>query len=356
MTELLLATVALRPYVFAFVALFVLAGTRDLGLQRTVTFAACVWPLAWLAEFSSTRIGVPFGLYHYTGVTRGAEIYLADVPLMDSMSFTFLAYASYCVARAALAARWRASRAAVAATAGFVMMLLDVVIDPIAVHGDRWFLGQLYYYPHGGAYFGVPLSNFTGWVVVGAVGVAIFLSGERSDAAHGAGPAAGVALYYAVLMFSLGVTVWIGDWRLLGADVAFHTALAVALWGASLRRVCSHCLYQQHARVHAATEDIDLVALVRKGHGLRRDYLEVVVHAAPVAVGEEGERLLRRLHGTPLLLGLLREDAQSSQVLLDLLERGERGLTVAGDGRIVGGQRGVGRGAATPGVEDRLRD
>ena len=52
--------------------------------------------------------------------------------------------------------------------AGLLMMWLDVVIDPLAVRGDRWFLGRIFYYPEPGWYFGVPLANFAGWVVVGA--------------------------------------------------------------------------------------------------------------------------------------------------------------------------------------------
>src|SRR5512145_229351 len=103
--DLLLGTVTLRPYVFAFLALFLLAGSADLGWRRTLGFAGCLWPVAWLAEFSSTRTGVPFGLYHYTGLTRGRELYIANVPLMDSLSFTFLAYASFCLARVVLAGR-----------------------------------------------------------------------------------------------------------------------------------------------------------------------------------------------------------------------------------------------------------
>ncbi|MBI2345847.1 MAG: carotenoid biosynthesis protein [Deltaproteobacteria bacterium] len=45
-------------------------------------------------------------------------------------------------------------------------MILDIIIDPLTVRGDRWFLGRIYYYPHGGPYFGVPLSNFAGWFLV----------------------------------------------------------------------------------------------------------------------------------------------------------------------------------------------
>ncbi len=44
---------------------------------------------------------------------------------------------------------------------------------------------------------------------------------------------------------------------------------------------------------------------------------------------------LGRLHGAPLLLGLLLEDAQGRQVVLDLLEGRQRGLAVGGHGRVV---------------------
>src|SRR5262245_34673253 len=103
--DLLLGTIVLRPYVFAFFGSFLVVGARDLGWRRTLVFGAWVLPLVWVAEFFSTRVGVPFGLYHYTGSTRGQELYIANVPLMDSLSFTFLAYASFCLARVALNGR-----------------------------------------------------------------------------------------------------------------------------------------------------------------------------------------------------------------------------------------------------------
>src|SRR3954453_10965996 len=100
--DLLIGTFVLRPYVFSFLAAFLAAGAVDLGLRRTLLFAAWVGPLAWLAELSSTRLGIPFGLYHYTGATRGQELFIADVPFFDSLSFTFLAYAAFALSRIVL--------------------------------------------------------------------------------------------------------------------------------------------------------------------------------------------------------------------------------------------------------------
>src|SRR5262245_40145208 len=227
--ELLVGTVLLRPYVFGFLLAFLAAGAADLGLGRTLRFTAILWPLACLAEFASTRWCLPFGLYHYTGDTRGRELFVANVPFMDSLSFTFLAYAAFCLARVALRGR-RPSRAAIAVTAGVLMMLLDVVIDPVAVRGDRWFLGPIFSYAEPGAYFGVPLSNFGGWWLVGAVGVGLWLWFSGWSPADGGRPGLGVALYYAVLVFNLAVTAWIGEWLLLAVGVTVHATTAFVVF------------------------------------------------------------------------------------------------------------------------------
>jgi len=260
--DLVTGTLTLRPYVFAFLVLFLAASCADLGWRRTLAFGGSVWPVAWLAEFASTRIGVPFGLYHYTGITRGRELYVANVPFMDSLSFVFLAYASFCLARAALAGR-RTPAWMPALVTGVLMTALDLVIDPLAVRGDRWFLGRIFYYPDGGVYFGVPLSNFAGWTIVGAVSVGLYvaLPGSARPASVGAGsprpacaeggprearPAAtrpsspgadvfggrvwpGVALYYGVLGFNLAVTAWLREWVLLALGGALHALIAVTV-------------------------------------------------------------------------------------------------------------------------------
>lgn len=98
------------------------------------------------------------------------------MPFFDPLSFPFLAYASYCLARWALG---QARGWAPAALAGALMMLLDVVVDPLAVRGESWFLGRLFYYAEPGTYFGVPLSNFVGWFLVGWAIVGGYLRAVR---------------------------------------------------------------------------------------------------------------------------------------------------------------------------------
>ncbi|HLC40209.1 MAG TPA: carotenoid biosynthesis protein [Methylomirabilota bacterium] len=223
--RLVVGTVSFRPYVVCFLVFYLYAATRDLGWRRAGVLTLYGWAIAFLAEYASTHIGVPFGLYHYTGNTIGQELYVANVPFFDSLSFTFLAYTSFSLARWTLG---RGQGVGVTLLAGVLMMLLDVVIDPLAVRGDRWFLGRIFYYPEGGVYFGVPLSNFLGWAVVGSVIIAGYLAvagGEVQDR-----PTLGVALYYAILAFNLVMTWWIGEALLLLCGILLHVGTFLLLW------------------------------------------------------------------------------------------------------------------------------
>ena len=227
--DLLAGTLALRPYVFAFLAIYLALATRDLGPRGALVFLAWGGAVAFTAEYASTRVGIPFGLYHYTQATRGRELFVAGVPLFDFLSFPFLAYAAWCLARRVLGER---DGLRVVGASGVLMMLLDVVIDPLAVRGDRWFLGRIFYYPDGGIYFGVPLSNFGGWVLVGAAIVGGYVAALGRGRAPRAGPEAGVGLYYVVLLFNLAITAWIGEPGLLAVGIVVHVLVILVLLGA----------------------------------------------------------------------------------------------------------------------------
>ena len=233
--RLLVGTVLLRPYVFVFLAVYLLAAVTKMGWTKTAAFTLVAWAVAYAAEFSSTRNGFPFGMYVYVDASRDRELWLANIPFFDSLSFTFLCYLGFALAIFLYAplvwvkgdfqvaetpevrTSWR-----VLFTGAFLTTLLDVVIDPLTVRGDRWFLGRIYYYPEGGIHFGVPLSNYAGWFLVALVTVAAFQALDRRGAWAAAGvrhvPYGGLLeplLYLDIVLFNLAITFWIGE-RLLG--------------------------------------------------------------------------------------------------------------------------------------------
>ena len=246
---LFLGTLVLRPYVFGFLVLYLVAAASEWGWRGALAFTALGSGMAFAAEFASTRVGVPFGLYHYTGVTRGREAYLGNVPLFDPLSFAFLAYASLGLARLIVRRvggeppRW----GRVAMTAGLLMTWLDAVIDPLAVRGDRWFLGRIFYYPAPGFYFGVPLANFVGWAVLGSAIAAVWLGLERQlggapprwTARLPGRPVYPVLLYYLVLAFNLALTAAVAEPGLFWAGVALHLPLAAVVVSSVTSRASS---------------------------------------------------------------------------------------------------------------------
>src|SRR5919108_3219529 len=194
--SLLVKTILLRPYVFVFLAAFLFSASLLIGWRRALWFFLISWITAFVCEFSSTRIGIPFGDYYYTGSTVGQELYLSNVPFMDSLSFTFLLYASYClalvftlpIAYAGTPPEFRfdlpdRTSLRVLVLTALLYAFIDVVIDPVALRGDRWFLGEIYGYPEPGVYFGVPIANFVGWAIVGLIGLSgYFLIDRRTRA------------------------------------------------------------------------------------------------------------------------------------------------------------------------------
>ena len=250
---LFLKTILFRPYVFVFLAAFLFAAIKLIGWPRTWRFWLISWTTAFVCEFSSIRTGIPFGWYNYNGSTVGQELYIFNIPFMASLSFVFLLYAAYCLTHCMLLPVEHSSTStrpsvmplrfdlaewtgwpALLLTAG-LFALIDMVIDPIALLGDRWFLGKIYYYLDPGIHFGVPLTNYLGWFVVGVISLAIYFPIDRrlpalpphvnESTTHRL--LLGVGLYYAVLTFNLSVTFSIGEWQLGISGLLMYLPLTV---------------------------------------------------------------------------------------------------------------------------------
>jgi putative membrane protein len=234
----------------------VLLATWQFGAGRALAFLVTGYWTAWLAELSSIHTGFPFGWYIYIPATLDQELWVAGVPFMDSLSYVFLAYASYSLALLALSpGRWQGRRFILedsrllhswrSTILGAVLMTtLDVVIDPLALRGYRWFLGQIYGYPEPGFYFGIPLANFAGWLLVSVILIRLlqFLLarlptgffwdwGQRRFLGQAF---LGPGLYGGILAFNLAMTLWIGEAALFLAGVfiylPFLTWLVVKIW------------------------------------------------------------------------------------------------------------------------------
>ena len=254
---LLLDTILLRPYVFIFLVFYLIGCSLHLGVLRALLFCLGGYGIAWLTELSSIHTGFPYGSYYYIEATRGRELWVLGVPFMDSLSYVFLAYASYSLALLLVAPvrrdgwslylletrKLRDSRFT-ALLASVLFVYLDVIIDPVALQGHRWFLGQIYGYPAGGVYFGVPLTNFAGWFLTGGLLVLLLqgidnalwrwrvpdLSGRRCAGTFLIGP----GLYLGVLIFNLAMTFFIGE-GLIGSVGVFIVLLPALLVYAMVR-------------------------------------------------------------------------------------------------------------------------
>ena len=184
--SLLIGTVILRPYVFIFLAIFFFIASQQIGWRRTLIWTITAYLVAFAAEYSSIHNGFPFGIYYYVETTLDQELWIAGVPFMDSLSWSFLTFTGYTCAWQLVAA-WKGRNGRLDDSAyqavrrspvvlflgALITVWMDPIIDTVALMGDRWFLGQIHGWPNGGEYFGVPLTNFAGWYLVTAVTIGV---------------------------------------------------------------------------------------------------------------------------------------------------------------------------------------
>lgn len=244
-------TFTMRPYVFAFFAAYLLAAVPHLGWKKVGLFTVAGYLIAFVSEYASINTGFPYGWYYYIDATKDRELWVAGVPFFDSLSYVFLAYCSYTTALFIISPlrgwRWElvtletcAIRRSFAALflGALLQVFLDIIIDPVALQGSRWFLGQIYGYREAGIHYGVPLSNYLGWWLVGFLMILALqlidrLVGKRVE--HPAGVAnlplrslIGPILYLSVLIFNLTITMMIGEHKMALTGI-FTYVLPVAI-------------------------------------------------------------------------------------------------------------------------------
>ncbi len=126
------------------------------GASRAALFLGSGFAIAFGMEYLGSRTGFLFGAYTYTELL-GPKMW-GYVPLLIPLAWFMMLYPSWCIA--GWLARDKPARVAVAALA---MTAWDLSLDPRMVADGAWV------WHDGGAYFGIPLTNFVGWLVTAAM-------------------------------------------------------------------------------------------------------------------------------------------------------------------------------------------
>jgi putative membrane protein len=142
----------------SFVALF-----AYLGPPRAALSLLILGLFGYAIETIGVLTGLPYGSFYY-GDALGGKL-LGLVPFLLPVSYAPLVIG-------ALAAS-RGSRALRVLRSALLLTLMDGVLDPGAVSLGFWV------WPDGGTYYGVPLSNYAGWLLSGTLASALLLAAGR---------------------------------------------------------------------------------------------------------------------------------------------------------------------------------
>jgi putative membrane protein len=131
--------------------------------RRAALGVAALAGYAYGIELLGVHTGLPYGEFYYD-VDLGPM--LGGVPLALPVFFLPLVMNAYLLCLLLLGDRAESSLLRVLAVIGLVLSM-DLVLDPGAVDLRFWV------YPDGGAFYGVPLSNYAGWVLSATISVVV---------------------------------------------------------------------------------------------------------------------------------------------------------------------------------------
>jgi putative membrane protein len=144
--------------------------------RRGALAAAIIVLGSWAVEHLGVTTGFPFGGYDYTAAlqpTIGGVVPLA-------IPFAWLLVVPAAVGMAGQLLAGRGGAVAQTLVAASLALLLDVTIEPVAVHVNGYWVWR-----DEGFYYGVPASNFAAWWFTSLllVGTQLWLRGPRRAAA-----------------------------------------------------------------------------------------------------------------------------------------------------------------------------
>jgi putative membrane protein len=218
----------LLPLPLSFNPLLILVGTLVMRSPLVVGVLPLIDRRATLAltglvaysygiEYLGVHTGVPYGEFFY-GVDLGPTLY--GVPLGLPVFFIPLVMNAYLLVSLLLGEK-AASRPLRLASVVVAVLAMDLVLDPGAVALGFWV------YPGGGVYYGVPLSNYAGWVLSATVAVvALDVAFSRADLLDRVLTVEFMLddLVSFVILWG-AINAWFGNWAAVGVAAVFGVGL-----------------------------------------------------------------------------------------------------------------------------------
>jgi putative membrane protein len=173
-TLLIVVLHVLPPAIFALVH-----GRRVYGTRGIAVFTVLCLAVGSFFESLSLRAGFPFGHYYFTGV-MGPKV--LELPILLALAYVGVGYLAWVVASLIVGAPANSWKGLIVLPwiAATVMSAWDLAMDQVWANIDRAWVWQ-----RGGGYFGVPFSNFFGWLLTTWVvyqAFALWLRGRQTTA------------------------------------------------------------------------------------------------------------------------------------------------------------------------------
>ena len=157
------------------------------GWKNAAALLAICLAITFTMENIGVTTGFPFGRYHFEVGSNLAHI--GSIPIIVGPLWFGMGYFAWIVAGTLLGGVHRRLRGkielmALPIVAAFVMTQWDVVMDP-----PEATISKAWIWHDGGAHFGVPISNYLGWLLTSWLfyqAFAVYLGRRRDALAHAA--------------------------------------------------------------------------------------------------------------------------------------------------------------------------
>lgn len=153
---LIVVLTVIPPVLFALIH-----GSRAYRFRAMFVFISLVLGVGVASESLSLRTGIPFGHYRFTDL-MGPQIF--GLPVLLALAYVGMGYLSWVVALVILDCDSKPlvgnKVVYLPLLASFVMTAWDLSMDPVWADIDHAWV-----WLNGGSYYGVPISNYFGWIL-----------------------------------------------------------------------------------------------------------------------------------------------------------------------------------------------